>query len=231
MTIWLTPNKEFSYASLRGQFNKETKKTDPWNNHVSVDEMFWQESDGFFTVLSMANSVAGYAVSNAAKDKVKFPMPIKIQFKTEGASNGELCLMKCLKAKTESGKRYTGFFSINDENPFAAAIASGLKGDGTPLTDAELGNFAGQFVGLMETQTALLSDEIIATMLKIESYGNGKGYAKAETKAEKIAVCEAKMKEYLGVKPEATFQELADEFYVLSESRPSTVDLINLLLR
>lgn len=231
MTVWLTPNKENTYASIRGQYNKETKKTDPLNNHISVDELIWKLDGNTFSILTVCSTApAGAMLSKAAQESFKFPAPVKVQFEVDKASVGQLCIMKVLQAKTEQDKRYTGFISIADDNAFAAAIATGNKGDGTPLSEIELSTFMGQFAGLMECSTTLLSDEIISTMLKQEYQSKGGYGVKAESTDERITARETKLKTYLGLKPEATFADMATELDALIVLKPNSLQLIKILL-
>lgn len=231
MTNWLTPTKENDYASLKAGYNKETKANDPWNVAITYDTFTWLETDGHIVIVGIASGVTGHAVAKANEANIKLPMPVKIAVKAEGGSTGEQCIVKLIKAGTESGKFYTGVVSVNDGSPFAHAVATGKKADGTELSPTEIAGFGNQFLLAVPCLQDKLTDELIAKMGKVETWGKGGGgYSKAESKAEQIATREAKLKEYLGMKPEDSITNAFAMFETVCSTNPNASSLINTLL-
>lgn len=231
MAVWLTPNKEGTYAGLRPQKGKDGGSPDPWNVHVSFDEMVWTEADGQFSISMIVSAATGHSVARDSVDKVKFPFPVSIKLDSASTEPAEACIMKVLKAKSEAGKCYSGFIKLDTSNVFSGALASGKKADGTPLADMEVSLLSEQFASLMEVQKSKLSDELISQMSK-KAYSGGRGYGggSGETKAEQIKAREAALKGYLGCKPEASFAEVLSEVAMLSTGNSAAMDLIKILL-
>lgn len=230
MAVWAFLDKQETYLSMKPQKGKEGKPPDAWNLHLSFDEMTFTEQDGMFTLMCNATSSTGHSVMKDQQDKIKFPKPVKVQFKTEGATVGERCLMRVMKLKCEPGKYYSGFVSINDDNPFALAIADGKKADGSEMSEADIANMSGQFIGVMEATQSKLTAELMGEMQKAKSGGGYNRGGGGESLADKIATRETKLRTYLKLPADAAMDAVVAEYAVVTASSPAMAEVIKLLL-
>lgn len=174
--IWMNVTKNGEYTSIKAPYNKETKKPNPWPSiHVSTTELTWTEDSGNLILICMLTSpISGVKVGKANEEKIKYPIPFKVVLSEKSDSKAEQALIKVLKSTTEPNKFYSGFFTLNDENPVNTQIVTGVKADGlTALTAQESGFLSTQICNFMEVTQSLLTTEILDTVKKTTSDGNG----------------------------------------------------------
>lgn len=209
---WLNVQKDSKYASANRPTNKETKKPDEWGLHVSFSEMVFEEKDGEITIIALADSEpSGVMVSQANKEKIKWPMAFKTVIKADSDSVGEKALAAVLKGNLEQGKCYSGFYNLSDTLDAAKVVATGQKTNGQTPNEKEISFLQSQVCNVMEVERVALTDDLISEAKKEQPKSKGNWGSASETTAEKVKTRNIEVRALLGLKAEDDFTKVISE--------------------
>lgn len=175
---WANVTKNAEYFSIKRPYNKDEKKSDLWPNiHVSFSEMVWFKEGGSILLLaSVADMPSGVKVSKSGQEKLKFPCPMRLALDPKSDSKAELALCKVIESTTEPGKFYSGFLALQEHGLITESIATGLKPDGTAISETEAKFLFTQLFNVMEIEKLItITSEVIALAKKEQDSKGGWG--------------------------------------------------------